>query len=219
MVNGHFSDASKTLGEVKKAGKLSRLNDGYMCVSARLAVEAGKMFKARCMAEAAASSEGEQLRAIIYAMDRDYRGAAKILRKLISKEPFDIDNYGWLSMCLMLRGKTADAEAAACQGIDAVMRIHRSEDRIVRPDHLCQYGFLMFLSGDRKHGFEILDRVRDMHPCYDRICSRCYEVYTALGICYALDGRLTESEAAFAASLEIRPHNAVCRALAGQLCR
>ena len=219
MVNGHFSDASKTLGEVKKAGKLSRLNDGYMCVSARLAVEAGKMFKARCMAESAASSEGEQLRAIIYTMDRDYRGAAKILRKLISKEPFDIDNYGWLSMCLMLRGKTADAEAAACQGIDAVMRIHRSEDRIVRPDHLCQYGFLMFLSGDRKHGFEILDRVRDMHPCYDRICSRCYEVYTALGICYALDGRLAESEAAFAASLEIRPHNAVCRALAGQLCR
>ena len=77
----------------------------------------------------------------------------------------------------------------------------------------------MFLSGDRKRGFEILDRVRDMHPCYDRICSRCYEVYTALGICYALDGRLAESEAAFAASLEIRPHNAVCQALAGQLCR
>ena len=219
MVNGHFSDASKTLGEIKKAGKLSRFNDGYMCVSARLAVEAGKMFKARCMTEAAASSEGEQLRAMIYALDRDYRGAAKILRKLISKEPFDIDNYGWLSICLMLRGRTADAEAAARQGIDAVMRIHRSEDRIVRPDHLCQYGFLMFLSGDRKRGFGILDRVREMHPCYDRICSRCYEVYTALGVCYALDGRHAESEAAFAKSLEIRPYNAVCRTLAGQLCR
>lgn len=213
LTNGYFDGASQTLSDIKKATKVTIFNEDYTLAMAQLSLATGKMFKARRLAESIAANDGEQLCAIIYTLDGNYRGAARMFKKLIKKEEFNVDHYSWLSLCLSLWGKHKEAAVWAGQGIEVIMKRHITEDKMIRPDHLCQYAILLFMSAQQEKAYEILQKALAARPCYEQTCSRCYEAHYAIGICQAFEGNMEKARESFEESLKIRPDNMICRTI------
>lgn len=214
---GRFKEAANTLKQIRKERKISIFNDAYGVLSAKLEMEKGKISSARHMAESLSSHEGEKLCAILYVLSGRYRGAAKTLQKLIDREPEELEYYSWMVLCQALWGKRSGAADYAKQGLKVFAEKHVSVEKLSRPDHLCQYAFLLYFTGASQQAYEIFERAASAVPCHDQICQRCCEAYYGIGLCKAFDGDRQEAEAAFRRSLAIRSHNIVCRKLSENL--
>ncbi len=180
-------------------------------------MEKGKISSDRHMAESLSSYEGEKLCAILYVLSGRYRGAAKTLQKLIERDPEELECYSWMVLCQALWGKRSGAADYAKQGLKVFAEKQVSVEKLSRPDHLCQYAFLLYFTGASQQAYEIFERAASAVPCHDQICQRCCEAYYGIGLCKAFDGDRQAAEAAFRRSLEIRPHNIVCRKLSENL--
>lgn len=214
---GNFKGASRTLKRIRKNAGVTVFNDDYGELSVRLFLEEGRLAIAGKMAESLSSYDGEKLCAILYVLRGNYRSAMRLLRKLIDREPEELEYYSWMVLCQALWGKRSGAADYAKQGLKAFAEKHVSVEKLSRPDHLCQYGFFLYFAGSPQHAYEIFERAATTVPCHDEICSRCYEAYYGIGLCKAFDHDREASQEAFEKSLQIQPHNTVCRKLSENL--
>ena len=214
---GNFKGASRTLKRIRKNAGVTVFNDDYGELSVRLFLEEGRLAIAGKMAESLSSYDGEKLCAILYVLRGNYRSAMRLLRKLIDREPEELEYYSWMVLCQALWGKRSGAADYAKQGLKAFAEKHVSVEKLSRPDHLCQYGFFLYFAGSSQHAYEIFGRAAAAVPCHDEICSRCYEAYYGIGLCKAFDHDREASQEAFEKSLQIQPHNTVCRKLSENL--
>ena len=214
---GNFKGASRTLKRIRKNAGVTVFNDDYGELSVRLFLEEGRLAIAGKMAESLSSYDGEKLCAILYVLRGNYRSAMRLLRKLIDREPEELEYYSWMVLCQALWGKRSGAADYAKQGLKAFAEKHVSVEKLSRPDHLCQYGFFLYFAGSPQQAYEIFGRAVTTVPCHDEICSRCYEAYYGIGLCKAFDHDREESQEAFEKSLQIQPHNTVCRKLSENL--
>ena len=214
---GNFKGASRTLKRIRKNAGVTVFNDDYGELSVRLFLEEGRLAIAGKMAESLSSYDGEKLCAILYVLRGNYRSAMRLLRKLIDREPEELEYYSWMVLCQALWGKRSGAADYAKQGLKAFAEKHVSVEKLSRPDHLCQYGFFLYFAGSPQHAYEIFGRAAAAVPCHDEICSRCYEAYYGIGLCKAFDHDREASQEAFEKSLQIQPHNTVCRKLSENL--
>lgn len=213
LINGFFKDAKQTISMMRKAADVTIFNDYYSLLVTRLALYSGKITKAAGTAESLISYEGEVLCAVIYTLKGKYRGASKLLRKLSEKEKTDVELYSWNALCHALWGKRNEASQWAEKGLSVFFGKYAPADMLTRPDQLCQYGLLAFLSGKTESAYEAFERAKTAVPCYEQPCGRCYEVYYGIGLCKALEGDAKGAADAFETSLGIRPHNTICRHL------
>ena len=214
---GNFKGASCTLKRIRKNAGVTVFNDDYGELSVRLFLEEGRLVIAGKMAESLSSYDGEKLCAILYVLRGNYRSAMRLLRKLIDREPEELEYYSWMVLCQALWGKRSGAADYAKQGLKAFAEKHVSVEKLSRPDHLCQYGFFLYFAGSPQQAYEIFGRAAAAVPCHDEICSRCYEAYYGIGLCKAFDHDREASQEAFEKSLQIQPHNTVCRKLSENL--
>ena len=214
---GNFKGASRTLKRIRKNAGVTVFNDDYGELSVRLFLEEGRLAIAGKMAESLSSYDGEKLCAILYVLRGNYRSAMRLLRKLIDREPEELEYYSWMVLCQALWGKRSGAEDYAKQGLKVFAEKHVSVEKLSRPDHLCQYGFFLYFAGSPQQAYEIFGRAVTTVPCHDEICSRCYEAYYGIGLCKAFDHDREASQEAFEKSLQIQPHNTVCRKLSENL--
>lgn len=214
---GNFKGASRTLKRIRKNAGVTVFNDDYGELSVRLFLEEGRLAIAGKMAESLSSYDGEKLCAILYVLRGNYRSAMRLLRKLIDREPEELEYYSWMVLCQALWGKRSGAADYAKQGLKVFAEKHVSVEKLSRPDHLCQYGFFLYFAGSPQQAYEIFGRAVTTVPCHDEICSRCYEAYYGIGLCKAFDHDREESQEAFEKSLQIQPHNTVCRKLSENL--
>ena len=214
---GNFKGASRTLKRIRKNAGVTVFNDDYGELSVRLFLEEGRLAIAGKMAESLSSYDGEKLCAILYVLRGNYRSAMRLLRKLIDREPEELEYYSWMVLCQALWGKRSGAADYAKQGLKAFAEKHVSVEKLSRPDHLCQYGFFLYFAGSPQQAYEIFGRAATTVPCHDEICSRCYEAYYGIGLCKAFDHDREASQKAFEKSLQIQPHNTVCRKLSENL--
>ena len=214
---GNFKGASRTLKRIRKNAGVTVFNDDYGELSVRLFLEEGRLAIAGKMAESLSSYDGEKLCAILYVLRGNYRSAMRLLRKLIDREPEELEYYSWMVLCQALWGKRSGAADYAKQGLKAFAEKHVSVEKLSRPDHLCQYGFFLYFAGSPQQAYEIFGRAAAAVPCHDEICSRCYEAYYGIGLCKAFDHDREASQEAFEKSLQIQPHNTVCRKLSENL--
>ena len=214
---GNFKGASRTLKRIRKNAGVTVFNDDYGELSVRLFLEEGRLVIAGKMAESLSSYDGEKLCAILYVLRGNYRSAMRLLRKLIDREPEELEYYSWMVLCQALWGKRSGAADYAKQGLKAFAEKHVSVEKLSRPDHLCQYGFFLYFAGSPQQAYEIFGRAVTTVPCHDEICSRCYEAYYGIGLCKAFDHDREASQEAFEKSLQIQPHNTVCRKLSENL--
>lgn len=214
---GNFKGASRTLKRIRKNAGVTVFNDDYGELSVRLFLEEGRLAIAGKMAESLSSYDGEKLCAILYVLRGNYRSAMRLLRKLIDREPEELEYYSWMVLCQALWGKRSGAADYAKQGLKAFAEKHVSVEKLSRPDHLCQYGFFLYFAGSSQQAYEIFGRAAAAVPCHDEICSRCYEAYYGIGLCKAFDHDREASQEAFEKSLQIQPHNTVCRKLSENL--
>lgn len=214
---GNFKGASRTLKRIRKNAGVTVFNDDYGELSVRIFLEEGRLAIAGKMAESLSSYDGEKLCAILYVLRGNYRSAMRLLRKLIDREPEELEYYSWMVLCQALWGKRSGAADYAKQGLRVFAEKHVSVEKLSRPDHLCQYGFFLYFAGSPQQAYEIFGRAVTTVPCHDEICSRCYEAYYGIGLCKAFDHDREESQEAFEKSLQIQPHNTVCRKLSENL--
>ena len=214
---GNFKGASRTLKRIRKNAGVTVFNDDYGELSVRLFLEEGRLAIAGKMAESLSSYDGEKLCAILYVLRGNYRSAMRLLRKLIDREPEELEYYSWMVLCQALWGKRSGAADYAKQGLKVFAEKHVSVEKLSRPDHLCQYGFFLYFAGSPQQAYEIFGRAVTTVPCHDEICSRCYETYYGIGLCKAFDHDREASQEAFEKSLQIQPHNTVCRKLSENL--
>ena len=214
---GNFKGASRTLKRIRKNAGVTVFNDDYGELSVRLFLEEGRLAIAGKMAESLSSYDGEKLCAILYVLRGNYRSAMRLLRKLIDREPEELEYYSWMVLCQALWGKRSGAADYAKQGLKVFAEKHVSVEKLSRPDHLCQYGFFLYFAGSPQQAYEIFGRAVTTVPCHDEICSRCYEAYYGIGLCKAFDHDREASQEAFEKSLQIQPHNTVCRKLSENL--
>ncbi len=214
---GNFKGASRTLKRIRKNAGVTVFNDDYGELSVRLFLEEGRLAIAGKMAESLSSYDGEKLCAILYVLRGNYRSAMRLLRKLIDREPEELEYYSWMVLCQALWGKRSGAADYAKQGLKVFAEKHVSVEKLSRPDHLCQYGFFLYFAGSPQQAYEIFGRAAAAVPCHDEICSRCYEAYYGIGLCKAFDHDREASQEAFEKSLQIQPHNTVCRKLSENL--
>ena len=214
---GNFKGASRTLKRIRKNAGVTVFNDDYGELSIRLFLEEGRLAIAGKMAESLSSYDGEKLCAILYVLRGNYRSAMRLLRKLIDREPEELEYYSWMVLCQALWGKRSGAADYAKQGLKVFAEKHVSVEKLSRPDHLCQYGFFLYFAGSPQQAYEIFGRAVTTVPCHDEICSRCYEAYYGIGLCKAFDHDREASQEAFEKSLQIQPHNTVCRKLSENL--
>ena len=214
---GNFKGASRTLKRIRKNAGVTVFNDDYGELSVRLFLEEGRLAIAGKMAESLSSYDGEKLCAILYVLRGNYRSAMRLLRKLIDREPEELEYYSWMVLCQALWGKRSGAADYAKQGLKVFAEKHVSVEKLSRPDHLCQYGFFLYFAGSPQQSYEIFGRAAATVPCHDEICSRCYEAYYGIGLCKAFDHDREASQEAFEKSLQIQPHNTVCRKLSENL--
>ena len=214
---GNFKGASRTLKRIRKNAGVTVFNDDYGELSIRLFLEEGRLAIAGKMAESLSSYDGEKLCAILYVLRGNYRSAMRLLRKLIDREPEELEYYSWMVLCQALWGKRSGAADYAKQGLKVFAEKHVSVEKLSRPDHLCQYGFFLYFAGSPQQAYEIFGRAVTTVPCHDEICSRCYEAYDGNGLCKAFDHDREASQEAFEKSLQIQPHNTVCRKLSENL--
>lgn len=214
---GNFKGASRTLKRIRKNAGVTVFNDDYGELSVRLFLEEGRLAIAGKLAESLSSYDGELLCASLYVLRGSYRSAMRLLRKLIDREPEELEYYSWMVLCQALWGKRSGAADYAKQGLKAFAEKHVSVEKLSRPDHLCQYGFFLYFAGSPQHAYEIFGRAAAAVPCHDEICSRCYEAYYGIGLCKAFDHDREASQEAFEKSLQIQPHNTVCRKLSENL--
>ena len=214
---GNFKGASRTLKRIRKNAGVTVFNDDYGELSVRLFLEEGRLAIAGKMAESLSSYDGEKLCAILYVLRGNYRSAMRLLRKLIDREPEELEYYSWMVLCQALWGKRSGAADYAKQGLKVFAEKHVSVEKLSRPDHLCQYGFFLYFAGSPQQAYEIFGRAVAAVPCHDEICSRCYEAYYGIGLCKAFDHDREASQEAFEKSLQIQPHNTVCRKLSENL--
>lgn len=214
---GNFKGASRTLKRIRKNAGVTVFNDDYGELSVRLFLEEGRLAIAGKMAESLSSYDGEKLCAILYVLRGNYRSAMRLLRKLIDREPEELEYYSWMVLCQALWGKRSGAADYAKQGLKVFAEKHVSVEKLSRPDHLCQYGFFLYFAGSPQQAYEIFGRAVTTVPCHDEICSRCYEAYYGIGLCKAFDHDREASQKAFEKSLQIQPHNTVCRKLSENL--
>ena len=214
---GNFKGASRTLKRIRKNAGVTVFNDDYGELSVRLFLEEGRLAIAGKMAESLSSYDGEKLCAILYVLRGNYRSAMRLLRKLIDREPEELEYYSWMVLCQALWGKRSGAADYAKQGLKVFAENHVSVEKLSRPDHLCQYGFFLYFAGSPQQAYEIFGRAVTTVPCHDEICSRCYEAYYGIGLCKAFDHDREASQEAFEKSLQIQPHNTVCRKLSENL--
>ena len=214
---GNFKGASRTLKRIRKNAGVTVFNDDYGELSVRLFLEEGRFAIAGKKAESLSSYDGEKLCAILYVLRGNYRSAMRLLRKLIDREPEELEYYSWMVLCQALWGKRSGAADYAKQGLKVFAEKHVSVEKLSRPDHLCQYGFFLYFEGSPQQAYEIFKRAAAAVPCHDEICSRCYEAYYGIGLCKAFDHDREASQEAFEKSLQIQPHNTVCRKLSENL--
>ena len=214
---GNFKGASRTLKRIRKNAGVTVFNDDYGELSVRIFLEEGRLAIAGKMAESLSSYDGEKLCAILYVLRGNYRSAMRLLRKLIDREPEELEYYSWMVLCQALWGKRSGAADYAKQGLKVFAEKHVSVEKLSRPDHLCQYGFFLYFAGSPQQSYEIFGRAAATVPCHDEICSRCYEAYYGIGLCKAFDHDREASQEAFEKSLQIQPHNTVCRKLSENL--
>ena len=217
LAMGHFKEASDTLKQIRKDRKVSIFNDAYGALSVKLEMEKGKISSARHMAESLSSYEGEKLCGILYILSGKYRGAAKILQKLIDRELEKLEYYRWMVLCQALWGKRSGAADYARTALNIFAEKHVSTEKLSRPDHLCEYAFFLYFAGTKQQAYDVFEKAANAVPCHDAICRCCYEAYYGIGLCKAFDGDRQAAEAAFRRSLEIRPHNIVCLKLSENL--
>ena len=215
--SGNFKGASRTLKRLRKNAGVTVFNDEYGELSIRLLMEEGRLAIAGKLAESLSSYDGEQLCAILYILRGSYRSAMRLLRKLIEREPENVEHYSWMVLCQALWGKRSGAEDYAKAALKVFADTHVSVEKLSRPDHLCQYAFLLYFTGASQQAYEIFERAASAVPCHDEICSRCYEAYYGIGLCKAFDGERQAAQEAFAESLQIQRHNMVCRKLSQNL--
>ena len=215
--SGNFKGASRTLKRLRKNAGVTVFNDEYGELSIRLLMEEGRLAIAGKLAESLSSYDGEQLCAILYVLRGSYRSAMRLLRKLIEREPENVEHYSWMVLCQALWGKRSGAEDYAKAALKVFADTHVSVEKLSRPDHLCQYAFLLYFTGASQQVYEIFERAASAVPCHDEICSRCYEAYYGIGLCKAFDGERQAAQEAFAESLQIQPHNMVCQKLSQNL--
>lgn len=214
---GNFKGASRTLKRIRKNAGVTVFNDDYGELSVRLFLEEGRLAIAGKMAESLSSYDGEKLCAILYVLRGNYRSAMRLLRRLIDRDPEELEYYSWMVLCQALWGKRSGAADYAKQGLKVFAENHVSVEKLSRPDHLCQYGFFLYFAGSPQQAYEIFGRAVTTVPCHDEICSRCYEAYYGIGLCKAFDHDREASQEAFEKSLQIQPHNTVCRKLSENL--
>lgn len=214
-VLGDFKAAKKTLQRYKSVCKVRGLDDTYTFLYAELLMNFGKNFTALRLAESVASLDGERLCGIMELLQGHYGKAIRIFSKLVAKQNGFIDNYSWLSLALYLKGKMPECRECAKDGLKVFFQSYGNIDDIIRPDQLCQYGFLQTMYGDMEKAKKAFDQAVSVPSCSDRICKDCYEAHCGLGIYHACSGNMSEARREFNESLNIRPANAMCRGMSG----
>ncbi len=108
-------------------------NDDYGELSVRLFLEEGRLAIAGKMAESLSSYDGEKLCAILYVLRGNYRSAMRLLRKLIDREPEELEYYSWMVLCQALWGKRSGAADYANSGLKAFAEKHVSVEKLQPP--------------------------------------------------------------------------------------
>ena len=101
-------------------------NDEYGELSIRLLMEEGRLAIAGKLAESLSSYHGELLCASLYVLRGSYRSAVRLLRKLIEREPENLEYYSWMILCQALWGKRSGAEETAKQALRVFADTHVS---------------------------------------------------------------------------------------------
>ena len=212
MYMGDFGGAKETLKRYSKMFDINKIfDDDYTILSAWLHTEAAEVFKAESIAESIASREGERLCAIHEILHMNFKKAAKLFKKLVKKEPDEVENYMWYALTLHLCGSKADAEACAKQGLEIFKREYGDIEDLKAPYFLCQYAFLKVLYGENEEAVEMFNKALSNPTCKDYPCSACYEAHYGLGINHLLNGNKQGAKEEFDAALKIKPANIVCR--------
>lgn len=212
MYIGDFSGAGKTLKRYSKVCNINKfMDDDYLIMSAWLATEAGNGLKAQTIAESIASREGERLCAIHEMLYMNFKKAAKMFKKLVKKEPNEIDNYSWCALALNLCGNKAEAEACATQGIAVFKEQYGDIQDIKLPYYLCQYAFLKVMCSKCEEAVHIFEHALEVPTCRNYPCSECYEAHYGLGINHLVHGNRYDAKIEFDKALEIKQANIVCR--------
>lgn len=212
MHMGKFSDAAETLKRYSKMCDVNRLlDDDYLLMSAWLSTESEKWFKAQSTAETIPSRDGERLCAIHEMINMNYRKASKLFKKLVKKEPDEIDNYSWCSLALRLKGADAESVSCARQGLAVFKEQNGDVKDIKSPYFLCQYAFLNTLCNECEEAVRTFEHALEMPTCHYHPCNECYEAHYGLGMNHLLNGNKQDAMIEFDKSLKIKPANIVCR--------
>lgn len=212
MYMGDFNGAKETLKRYSKMFDINKLlDDDYTTLSAWMHTEAANVFQAESIAESIASRDGERLCGIHETLHMNFKKAAKLFKKLVKREPDEVENYMWCALTMHLCGSKADAEVCARQGLEVFSKEIGDIEEMKVPYFLCQYAFLKVMCGENEEAVELFNKALSIPTCKDYPCSACYEAHYGLAINHLLNGNKQGAKAEFDEALKIKPANIVCR--------
>lgn len=216
---GKFKELKYTLKRMRKMCGLGHavVDDFYGSLQTSFLLESGNLLLAEGLSQTITSSEGEELNGIIELLERNYIGATRIFKKLAEKYTDEIDHYSWTALTLHLRGKHEERMQWAEKGLAVFRKNYGEAADNLRPDLLCQYGFLKAMHGEFQEARDAFRKALEIPACSESICSECYEAWYGLGVCCAVEGRPDQAYKAFENSLKIKPCNKVCRTMMKRL--
>lgn len=187
------------------------LDDDYSCMSAQLLMEAGKLLQAQNIASSIASLDGECLCGMLEVIHMNFGKAIKVFRKLVQKQPEEIDYYSWLAFALYFNGAQLEASSVARQGLSVFGNLYGNIADVKRADRLCQYAFLKTLCGEREEAGAVFERALSAVTCPEYVCTECYEAHYGLGIYHLCNGNRQDAGVEFDNALRIKPANLLCK--------
>lgn len=206
-----FKEAKYTLKRYKEVCELGLLDDHHAYLSAKLMLDSGLGPLGQAAAEAIASTDGERLCAAIELVNKNYRKAVKLFKKLVKKQDDNVDNYSWLALALYSQGKTGEAAEIAQTGLCLLEEFNGDIDSVKTPEVLCQYAFLKTMQEEFDIAEKYYDKAADMPTCTHYICKECYESHFGKGVMYGCKGQRKKAMDEFDKSLKIRKSNYICK--------
>ena len=214
MYMGDFNGAKETLKRYSKIFDINKLfDDDYVIMNAWLLTEAGKALQAESVAESIASREGERLCGIHEMLHMNFKKAAKMFKKLVKKEPDEVENYMWCALASHLCGAKGDAEMVARQGLEVLHKEIGEIEAMTVPYFMCQYAFLKMLCGENGAAVDMFNKALSVPTCKDYPCSACYEAHYGKAMNHLLNGNYQDAKLEFDEALRIKPANIVCRTM------
>lgn len=211
MYCGKFKDAKYTLKRFKERCSTGLLDERITLMSAYIMLESGNAIFGKALAETIPSVDGERLCAVLELVNKNYRTAVRLFKKLVKKQDDHVDNYSWLALALYSQGKKQEAANCAYEGLALLNEYNGSVDNVKIPDVLCQYAFLKTMREEFDEAERIYNIALSLPTCSAYICNGCYEAHFGKGVLYGCSGQHKKALEEFNKSLEIRGANYICK--------